>query len=55
MPMTDKQRVMRRRQRRVRKMRELKIRLEKTQDSKTRKILIEKIKRISPWAPLPDR
>ena len=55
MPMTDKQRQLRRRQRRVRKLRELKSRLDVTQDSKIRKRLIEKIKRISPWEPLPDR
>ena len=55
MPMTDKQRQLRRRQRRVRKLRKLKNRLVNTQDSKTRKRLIEKVKRISPWEPLPDR
>ena len=55
MPMTDKQGQLRIRQRRVRKLRELKSKLDETQDSKTRRRLIEKIKRISPWEPLPDR
>ncbi len=55
MPMTDKQRNIRRRQRRVRKLRLLKARLAETQDSKTRDRLIEKIRRISPWEPLPKK
>jgi hypothetical protein len=55
MPMTEKQRNIRRRQRRVRKLRALKARLEDTQDVKTRRRLIEKIRRISPWEPIPDK
>jgi hypothetical protein len=55
MPMTAKQRTLRRRQRRVRKLRELKSRLADTTDTKTRKRLIGKIRRISPWEPLPDK
>jgi hypothetical protein len=55
MPMTDKQRSIRRRQRRVRKLRELKARLQQTQDTMARRRLIEKIRRISPWEPLPEK
>jgi len=55
MPMTENQRNLRRRQRRVRKLRALKTRLEDTQDVKTRRRLIEKIRRISPWEPIPDK
>jgi hypothetical protein len=55
MPMTERQRNIRRRQRRVRKLRALKARLEQTQDVKTRRRLIDKIRRISPWEPLPDK
>jgi hypothetical protein len=55
MPMTSKQRNIRRRQRRVRKLRLLKARLTETQDSRTRERLIEKIRRISPWEPLPEK
>jgi hypothetical protein len=55
MPMTDKQRKIRRRQRRVRKLRALKAKLEETQDSRARKKIIEKIRRISPWELLPEK
>jgi hypothetical protein len=55
MPMTAKQRLLRRRQRRVRKLRDLKTRLEDTTDNKKRKRLMEKIRRISPWEPLLDK
>jgi hypothetical protein len=55
MPMNDKQRNLRRRQRRVRKLRALKARLEETQDVKTRRRLIEKIRRLSPWEAIPDK
>lgn len=49
MPLTQKQRDLKRRRRRVRKLRELKSRLAVTQDTKTRRMLLEKIKQISPW------
>jgi hypothetical protein len=55
MPMTEKQRKIRRRQRRVRKLRALKAKLEETQDSRARKKIIEKIRRISPWELLPEK
>jgi hypothetical protein len=55
MPMTEKQRNIRRRQRRVRKLRLLKVQLAETQDSKKRDLIIEKIRRISPWEPLPEK
>ena len=55
MPMTEKQRNIRRRQRRVRKLRLLKAQLTETQDSKKRDRIIEKIRRISPWEPLPEK
>ena len=49
MPLTQKQRDLRRKRRRVRKLRELKSKLANTQDTKTRRLLLEKIKQISPW------
>jgi hypothetical protein len=49
MPLTQKQRDLKRKRRRVRKLRELKAKLAVTQDTKTRRILLEKIKLISPW------
>jgi hypothetical protein len=55
MPMTAKQRNLRNRQRRVRKLRELKVKLEQTQDTMARRRLIEKIRRISPWEPLLEK
>ncbi|MEJ2550467.1 MAG: hypothetical protein P8Z41_02690 [Anaerolineales bacterium] len=52
--MTAKQRKLRRRQRRVRKLRRLKKDLELAQDRTSREKIIEKIRKISPWEPLPD-
>lgn len=49
MPLTQKQRDQRRRQRRVRKLRALKARLAATEDTKVRRMLLEKIKQLSPW------
>jgi indole-3-glycerol phosphate synthase len=46
---------LKRRQRRRRKVRALRDHLEKTLDTKERRRLIAKIKRISPAAPVPDR
>jgi hypothetical protein len=54
MPMTAKQRKLRRRQRRVRKLRRLKKDLELAQDRASREKIIEKIRKISPWESLPD-
>ena len=55
MPMVERQREIRRRQRRVRKVRDLKVRLATTQDSKVRKRLLEKLQRLVPWEPLPGK
>jgi hypothetical protein len=49
MGMVERQRELRRRQRRVRKVRELKARLLVTQDSRVRKRLMDKIQRLVPW------
>ena len=49
MPLTSRQRVIRRRQRRVRKIRELKQQLAQTQDHAKRKKLLEKLRIHSPW------
>jgi len=51
----ERQREIDRRQRRVRKLRALKLRLATTQDSRIRKRLIDKIRRLSPWENLPER
>jgi hypothetical protein len=53
MPLNARQRKLRRRQRRVRKLRFLKSRLAESQDVRNRKRLIEKIRKISPWEPIP--
>ncbi|MGD8554867.1 MAG: hypothetical protein PVJ32_05470 [Anaerolineales bacterium] len=52
--MREKDRKLRRRQRRVTKIRKLKARLAETTDLKVRSRLIEKIRRIDPWAELPE-
>jgi hypothetical protein len=49
MPLTQKQRDLKRKRRRIRKLRELKIKLTDTQDTKTRRKILEKIRQISPW------
>jgi len=49
MPLTSRQRVLQRRQRRVRKLRELKQELAQTQDNTRRKKVLEKIRKLSPW------
>jgi hypothetical protein len=46
---------LRRRQRRRRKVRDLRERLERTNDPRERERLIDKIKRIAPTAPVPER
>lgn len=55
MPLTSKQRRLKRRQRRVRKLRDLRTQLEQTTDSKRRKILIAKIRKLSPQAEVPEK
>jgi hypothetical protein len=52
MPLTQKQRDLKRRQRRVRKLRELKAKLSEAEDTKFRRKLLEKIKLIAPWDPV---
>jgi hypothetical protein len=47
--MVERQREIKRRRRRVRKIRELKTRLAATQDSKVRKRLQDKLLRLEPW------
>ncbi len=54
MPLTQRQRNLRRRQRRVRKLRRLKKDLEMAQDRASREKIIEKIRKIAPWEPLPE-
>jgi hypothetical protein len=49
MPLTSRQKDIRRRQRRVRKLRGLKQKLAQTQDTAKRKKLLEKIQKLSPW------
>jgi len=51
---TTRIRKLRRRQRRKRKLRYLRRRLAETEDPEERQRLIAKIRRISPWAPVPD-
>jgi hypothetical protein len=52
MPLTAKQKLLRRRQRRVGKLRALKVRLKSTQDSKTRERVQAKIHRLDPFQPI---
>jgi HAMP domain-containing protein len=54
MPLTSRQRKLRRRQRRVRKLRALKQKLAATDVSTKRRAIIEKIRRISPWEELEE-
>lgn len=55
MPLTSKQRRIKRRQRRVRKLRSLRAQLEATTDTKRRRLLIAKIRKISPQAEVPEK
>lgn len=55
MPLTSKQRNLKRRQRRIRKLRALQRMLEETTDTKRRRELIAKIRKISPRAEVPDK
>ncbi len=48
MPMTAKEKLMHRRQRRVAKLRLLRVKLQEASDSKTRERILGKIQRISP-------
>jgi len=55
MPFTAKQKLLRRRQRRVGKLRALKAKLKGTQDSKTRERLQAKIRGLDPFQPAPKK
>lgn len=55
MTMVERQREIHRRQRRVRKVRELKARLATAQDSKVRKKILDELLRLVPWEPLPGK
>ncbi len=52
MPLTSRQRFLRRKQRRVHKLKKLKERLSQTQDSTKRQKILEKIQKLSPWDPV---
>ncbi len=54
MPLTERQRKLKRRQRRVRKLRRLKKDLVIAQDRASREKIIDKIRKIAPWEPLPE-
>jgi hypothetical protein len=54
MTLTSRMRDLRRRQRRVKKLRALKVKLRETGELKARQKLIERIHRISPGAEIPD-
>ena len=51
---TERQKEVKRRRHRRRKIRKLRARLEQTSDAKQRAALIAKIKRVSPHAPVPE-
>lgn len=51
----EKDRARIRRQRRKRKLRYLRQRLARATTAAQRKAIIEKIRRVSPWAPVPDK
>jgi hypothetical protein len=52
MPRTSRQRDLRRKQRRVRKLRQLKDKLSQTQDNTRRQKILAKISKLSPWDPV---
>jgi len=54
MPMTEKERKLKRRQRRQKKVRALKKEFVQATDSKTKKNLLEKIHRHQPWWEVPE-
>ena len=54
MPMREKDRKLRRRQRRVRKIRGLKALLKEATTEKDRERIVSKIRRLDPWAELPE-
>jgi hypothetical protein len=54
MPMRERAREIARRRRRARKLRDLKRRMVESQDPKARKKIMEKIRLLVPWGPLPD-
>lgn len=52
---TERQREIKRRRHRKKKVRMLRAQLEQTTDPRRRSAIIAKIKRVSPTAPVPDR
>lgn len=52
---TERQREIKRRRHRRNKVKKLRAQLEKTSDSRRRTAIINKIQRVSPAAPVPDR
>jgi len=54
MPLTSRQRDLKRRQRRQRKIRELKRLLAESNNTLERRKLLEKIRKFSPWDPILD-
>jgi hypothetical protein len=54
MPLTSRQRNLRKRQRRVRKLRNLKLKLAAADDAAKRRVIIEKIRRIAPFEKIED-
>jgi tRNA A22 N-methylase len=52
MPFTSRQRFLHKKQRRVRKLRQLKKQLSQTQDNAKRQKILEKIRKLSPWDPV---
>lgn len=51
---TERQRELRRRRKRRQKLKKLRARLAAVRDNEERQRIREKIRRISPWAPLPE-
>jgi len=52
MPLTSRQRFLRKKQRRVRKLRQLKKQLSQTQDNTKRQKILDRIRKLSPWDPV---
>jgi hypothetical protein len=55
MPKQERHRELRRRRTRVKKLRLLKQRYVQSQDAKARKKIADKIRKLAPFAPLPDK
>ncbi len=55
MPMTERQREIKRRRDRHKKIKALRARLEKERDTKVRQRLLVRLKKVSPTAPAPEK